>query len=260
MDALLTPRLSVVIPAYNEAARLERTLAATALFLDRRGETYELLLVDDGSRDNTADVAREWAANRSNVVVLDGALNRGKGHAVRRGIAQARGARVLFMDADLATPIGEIEKLEAALGLRGAVIAIGSRQGRDSDVFVHQPWWRESAGRAFNKVVQLLATPGIHDTQCGFKLFENDAAHAVFSRCTLDGFGFDMEALFIARRLGFPIAEVPVRWAHQEGSATLGTKAAWLKSGLGMLADLLRIRWTHRAVRSLHAAPVPRRA
>jgi dolichyl-phosphate beta-glucosyltransferase len=236
--------LSIVIPAFNESRRLPRTLAATRAYLDSRGLCAEILVVDDGSGDDTAAIAGATAG----VTALRCPQNRGKGYAVRTGVLRATGARVLFMDADLATPIEEIEHLEAALDA-GAPIAIGSRPLRESQLLVRQPLVRELAGRAFNRVVQALATPGIHDTQCGFKLFTHAAAQAVFARCTLDGFGFDVEALLIARRLGLRIAEVPVRWAHQEGAAAFATGAAYLRHGLIMLVDLVRIRWRHRAVR-----------
>lgn len=248
--------LSVVVPAYNEAARLTRTLNATADFLDGRGAHYEILVVDDGSSDSTLAVARDWAAKRSpgmgtlQILHYDG--NCGKGYAVRYGILRAQGNQVLFMDADLATPIGEIVKLEAAIGQKqeGTQVsfAIGSRDVKSSQLLVRQPFYREAAGRLFNKIVQTLATPGIHDTQCGFKLLTREAARDIFSRCTLDGFSFDVEALYIARRLGYAIAEVPVRWAHQEGAAAFATKGAYLRHGLRMIRDLIRIRSTHRSL------------
>lgn len=249
--------LSVVIPAYNESARLRRTLEATADYLDRRGAPYELVLVDDGSRDDTRAVAEAWAASRvrtnGSLRILRYEANRGKGYAVRYGILRASGAQILFMDADLATPIEEIEKLEAALcsaaAPRRVQYAIGSRDVKGSQLVVHQPWYREMAGRTFNKAVQLLATPGIHDTQCGFKLLTRTAAHDIFSRCTLDGFSFDVEAIYVARRLGYHIAEVPVRWMHQEGAAAFASKKAYLRQGLHMVADLVRIRRAHRGLR-----------
>ena len=267
------PALSVVIPAYNEASRLVPTLEATARFLDARGDDYEIMVVDDGSSDDTSGVVRAWAASRGPrhaVRVLRYEPNQGKGYAVRYGVLRAAGRRILFMDADLATPIEEIETLEARLDASAAdgvvaspCIAIGSRPLRESRLLVRQPWYRELAGRAFNHVVQLLATPGIHDTQCGFKLFTREAALEVFGRCVLPGFSFDVELLFLARRLGFVVAEVPVRWAHVAGSATLDAKGAYLRSGLRMLRDVLRLRWIHRAVRPLGSAacrPAPRRA
>ena len=255
----LTPLvLSVVVPAYNEAARLTRTLRASTIYLEtrrqNRGDDWELLIVDDGSHDETVRVARNWADAQtetigSRVRVLRYEQNRGKGYAVRFGILQAseKSTHVLFMDADLATPIEEIEKLLDALTPQTPV-AIGSRPLADSELLVRQPLWRETLGRAFNQAVQLAATPGIKDTQCGFKLMTRDAARAIFSRCVLNGFSFDVEMLFVARKLGFGIAEVPVRWAHQEGAAAFATKGAYLRHGIKMVADLFRIRWAHRAV------------
>ena len=249
----------MVVPAYNEAARIVRTLEATARYLDGRGDAYEILVVDDGSKDDTTGVVSAWANGRENIRALRYAVNRGKGHAVRYGVLRAEGHRILVMDADLATPIEEIEKLEAALQAGTVPIAIGSRPLRESQLLVRQPWYREMLGRGFNTVVQALATPGIHDTQCGFKLFTAEVARQVFERCVLDGFSFDVEVLYLARRLGHGIAEVPVRWAHQEGASAFPTKAAYIRHGLRMVRDVARIRWIHRAVQPL-TAPSPRQA
>ena len=249
----------MVIPAYNEATRLTRTLRATVDYLRARGLAFEVLVVDDGSADATASIAQAWARENGLEDVVRGYRyepNRGKGHAVRYGVLRAHGARVLFMDADLATPIEELEKLEAALDpAAGVVYAIGSRPLKESQLLVRQPWYRELLGRSFNVVVRLLAAPGIYDTQCGFKLLTHDAAQAIFSRCELDGFSFDVEAIFVARRLGFTVVEVPVRWAHQEGTAAFASKWAYLKAGLRMLNDVRRIRWIHRGLRPYSAAP-----
>ncbi|MFN7016101.1 MAG: dolichyl-phosphate beta-glucosyltransferase [Fimbriimonadales bacterium] len=232
----IAPRLSVVIPAYNEETRIERTLQRIVEYLNGRGETYEILVVSDGSTDATESLVQRFAATHPQVQLLAYQPNRGKGYAVRYGILRARGERVLFSDADLATPIEELEKLEPYLD-RGYSIAIGSRPLRESQLVVRQPFYREIAGRLFNKVVQLLAVRGIHDTQCGFKLFTRKAAYDIFSRCRLDGFSFDFESLFYAQRLGYPIAEVPIRWMHQEGS-----KVRLLRDGLRMLRDLVCLR------------------
>jgi dolichyl-phosphate beta-glucosyltransferase len=232
------PRLSVVIPAYNEASRIERTLERVVEYLNARGEPYEILVVSDGSDDDTETIVQRFAQRAPQVRLLAYQPNRGKGYAVRYGMLRARGERILFSDADLATPIEELEKLEPYLA-RGYAIAIGSRPLRESQLVVRQPLYREMAGRAFNKVVQLLAVRGIHDTQCGFKLFTREVAQAVFSRCRLDGFSFDFEALFYARQLGYAIAEVPIRWMHQEGS-----KVRLLRDGLRMLRDLIWLRLT----------------
>lgn len=215
--------------------------------------------MDDGSGDNTPEIVTAWArANGASafVRVLSYEANRGKGYAVRHGILRASGERILFMDADLATPIEEIAKLEAAMEADPDTIiyAIGSRDIRGNDLLVRQPWYREKLGRLFNNVVQLLATPGIVDTQCGFKLLPREAARSLFSRCTLDGFSFDVEAIFVARRLGYRVVEVPVRWAHQEGAAAFTSKGKYLLHGLKMIADLMKIRWTHRGLRPMKAS------
>ena len=259
--------LSVVIPAYKEASRIVRTLAGATEYLDTHGASYEILVVDDGSPDDTAQVVTDWATTHNaenHVRVLRYDANRGKGYAVRHGVLRAAGERILFMDADLATPMSELKKLEAVMNAAPdgeTVYAIGSRDIRGKDLLVRQPWYREKLGRVFNIVVKLLATPGIVDTQCGFKLVGRDAGRAIFSRCTLDGFSFDVEAIFLARRLGYKVAEVPVRWAHQEGAAAFTSKGKYLLHGLRMIGELLRIRWAHRGLRPsravLQTAPPP---
>ncbi len=235
--------VSVIIPAYNEAARLPLTLEATAACFAARAEAFELLVVDDGSADQTAQVVEEFAAAHPeySVQCLSYGGNRGKGYAVRYGMLRASGKRRLFCDADLATPAEEYDVVRAAMDAEKAQIGIGSRPLKASNLLVHQPWYREQMGRGFNAAVQLLAVPGIKDTQCGFKVFTAEAADAVFSKCRVDGFAFDSEALFVARRLGYTIAEVPIRWSHMDGS-----KVSMVRDGLRMLADLSRIRWMHR--------------
>ena len=242
--------VSVIIPAFNEAARLPLTLAATASYFAARGEAFEILVIDDGSTDATAAVAAEFAARHPEVSLhcLSYGGNRGKGYAVRYGMLRAGGELRLFCDADLSTPAEEYEVVLSAMTAQGAQIGIGSRPLRASHLLVHQPWYREQLGRGFNAAVQLLAVPGIKDTQCGFKVFTAEAAQAVFSRCRVDGFAFDSEALFVARRLGYSIAEVPIRWSHKDGS-----KVSMVRDGFKMLRDLSRIRWMHRRLKD--AAP-----
>ncbi|NUL82168.1 MAG: glycosyltransferase family 2 protein [Armatimonadetes bacterium] len=230
--------LSVVIPAYNEEARIARTLDRVLEYFDGRGDSYEVLVVSDGSTDATNSICERFAQAHPSVKLLAYEPNRGKGYAVRYGILRAGGARILFCDADLATPIEEIEKLEPYLN-EGWSIAIGSRPLKDSELVVRQPFLREMLGRMFNKAVQMLAVKGIHDTQCGFKLFESAAAKEVFSRCRLNGFSFDFEALYTARLLGFKIAEVPIRWMHQPGS-----KVVPIRDGPKMIRDLIWLRAT----------------
>jgi dolichyl-phosphate beta-glucosyltransferase len=224
--------LSVVIPAYNEARRLPATLARLRQHLAARGRACEILVVDDGSSDGTAEVA---GATGEAVRVLRHEPNRGKGFAVRRGMLAATGERRLMTDADLSTPIEELAKLEAEID-RGFDVAIGSRAVAGARIEVHQPAYRETMGRAFNVLVQALLLPGLHDTQCGFKLFTAGAAAAAFSASRLDGFSFDVEALYVARLRGLRIAEVPVVWRNDDATRVS------LGGGGAAFLDLFRIR------------------
>jgi dolichyl-phosphate beta-glucosyltransferase len=223
--------LSVVVPAYNERARLPPTLHKIGTFL--AGRPHEIVVVDDGSTDDTAGAVRE--AGIAGLVLLRNEGNRGKGYSVRRGMLAARGARRLMTDADLSTPIEELPRLEHALE-GGVQIAIGSRALAGARIEVRQPWYRENMGRLFNLFVRALAVPGVRDTQCGFKLFSAAAADTVFSAARLDGFSFDVEALYIARQLGYRIAEVPVSWRN-DAATRVG-----LLGGFQAFPDLLRIR------------------
>jgi dolichyl-phosphate beta-glucosyltransferase len=232
-------RLSVVVPAYNEATRIERTLDRTVEYLNGRGERWEIVVADDGSRDETPAIVQRYIRSHGDSAVRLVALpeNRGKGAALRAGVAATLGARVLLMDADLATPIEELESLGRALD-EGYKIATGSRAVATSNVTRPQSAWRVLLGRAGNLWIRSLAVPGVHDTQCGFKLFDGDIARTLFARCREDRFGIDIEVLCLARRkLGLPIAEVGVRWEHQEGS-----KVRW-KDYLDVLVQVPRIVW-----------------
>ncbi len=224
------PDLSVVIPAYNEERRLPPTLEKVRAYLGKGTLTHEIVVVDDGSRDGTSDVAR---AHGATVVRNDG--NRGKGYAARRGMLLAQGRRRLMTDADLSTPIEDLPRLMAAID-GGYDVAIASRALPGSNVEVRQSAYREAMGRMFNLCVRVLAVPGLHDTQCGFKLFSAEAAEASFAPLQLDGFSFDVEALFVARRRGYRIAEVPVTWRNDEA-----TRVGPL-NGLRAFLDLGRIR------------------
>lgn len=232
--------LSIIIPAYNEADRLGGTLERIMAWLRQRQRDHtELLVVDDGSSDATIALAEEVLASWPQARVLSNGSNRGKGYTVRHGVLAARGQMILFSDADLSTPIEELLKLEASLG--HAEIAIGSRATAGAEILKHQPAYRELLGRAFNLAVQAMALGGISDSQCGFKLFRRGAARAVFSRSVIDGFAFDVEVLFVARRLGFRVAEVPVVWINDEAS-----RVSPLRDGMIMLADVAKIRSLHR--------------
>jgi dolichyl-phosphate beta-glucosyltransferase len=217
-----------VIPAYNEGRRLPPTLEKVQRYL--AGRPHEIVVVDDGSRDDTA--ARAEAAG---VTVLRNEGNRGKGYSVRRGMLHARGDRRLMTDADLSTPIEELDRLLSLVD-EGYDVVIGSRALPGANIEVRQPWYRENMGRLFNLCVRLVALPGLQDTQCGFKLFTAEAAEKAFRPARLDGFSFDVEALFVARRQGCRIAEVPVTWRNDEA-----TRVDTVKGALAFL-DLARIR------------------
>lgn len=216
---LFNRSLSIIVPAYNERARLPDTLRRIEeYFLRSQWDFHEIIVVDDGSEDGTAEAAERFAAENRNIRVLRNPGNRGKGYSVRHGMTEARGEWRLFSDADLSAPIEELDKLWCALEKRGAAIAIGSRALDRSLIGVHQPGFRESAGKVFNAVMRVVAGLPFADTQCGFKIFSAAAAEGIFPRQTIERFGFDVEILFIARRLGFKTIEVPVRWNHVDGS------------------------------------------
>jgi dolichyl-phosphate beta-glucosyltransferase len=231
-----TVDLEVVIPAYNEQDRIGRTLERINEYYGEQSYTWRCTVVSDGSTDKTNEIVNAFSASHPSFQLEAYTKNRGKGYAVRLGMLRANAKRVLFCDADLATPQEETEKLWRAMD-DGNDVAIGSRPLKESNLEVHQPPLREFLGRMFNRAVQLLATKGIDDTQCGFKMFTHAACQEVFSRCKLDGFSFDFEALMIARDLDYKIAEVPIRWSHQEGS-----KVSILRDGPRMLRDLVKLR------------------
>ena len=201
MEAEASPELSIVIPCFNEELRLPRTIELIEQYLARVGTSYELILVDDGSSDGTREIM-DAAAERNRSVRLEALpQNRGKGRALAEGVAAARGAEILVTDADLSTPIEEIDKLRSELR-RGAGVAIASRALKGSRVEISQPAYRVLMGKAFNLLVQAVLLPGIWDTQCGFKLFRAGVAHEVFAGLTTDGFGYDPEVLYRAKKRG----------------------------------------------------------
>lgn len=233
-------RLTVVVPAYNEASRIDASLTRILEYLNASPSSSELIVVVDGSTDDTLRRAEAAQPGRVSLRVIHSHVNHGKGFAVRQGMLAARGRYVLFSDTDLSTPIEEAGRLVTAIE-EGADVAIGSRSLAGSDVRVRQPLWRESMGRAFNWFVQRLALPGIIDSQCGFKCFRREAARRLFERQRLDGFAFDVEVLYLARVFGYRIVEVPVVWIDEPNS-----KVHPVRDSAQMLLDLARIRWRIR--------------
>ncbi len=230
------PDLSVVVPAYNEAARLPAALAVVVPWLEENRPSFELILVDDGSTDGTLGCMRHWAECHSRIRIVAQARNRGKGRALAEGVKVSLGRRVLVSDTDFSTPITDLPKLEEALDA-GADVAIGSRAVPGSMIEVRQPVYRVLGGRALNFFIQALALPGIHDSQCGFKLFGGDLARDVFGRLRIDGFAYDVEVLWRARQTGCRVVEVPVRWAHKEDS-----RVSPFRHSVQILADIVQMR------------------
>ena len=238
------PRWSVVIPAFNEARRLPPYLADVVAFFEGRGEAYEVLVIDDGSTDGTLAAAERAVRGHASVRARRLEPNRGKGAAVRHGMLAAAGAYRLFADADGATPIAELKRLEPAL-LAGADLVIGSRVLPDPSVSVSAKLHRVAAGRVFSWLVARLGLPTVADSQCGFKAFTGPVADDLFRRVRTDGFGFDVELLLLAQASGYRMVEVPVNWTDQAGS-----KVGVLKDGPGMLWQILVARGRLRKERT----------
>ena len=229
------PLLSVVIPAYNEADRLPATLERVASYLRAEVGAFEIVVVDDGSQDATAESARACLAEEPGGRVLSLPENRGKGAACRRGVLAARGDRILICDADLSTPIEEERRLRAPLAA-GADVVIGSRAHPEARIEVRQARLREAAGRGLNRIMRWLGLTQFRDTQCGFKLFRREAAHALFAESRIDGFLFDVEVLMLAKRRDLEIVEVPVEWHNDPDS-----RVHVLRGLPGIAWQLLRI-------------------
>jgi dolichyl-phosphate beta-glucosyltransferase len=234
-----SPALSVVIPAYNEERRLRPTLERVVEYLAARGDAFEVLVVDDGSTDQTAAEALSFADRGVRVLALG--HNQGKGAALRSGVLESRGDMVLLCDADLSTPIEDIAKLEPHLGT--AALVLGSRSVADSDVARHQPFYRELMGKVFNLLIRLGGVGGIHDTQCGFKLVRGDVGRELFERMVTPGFAFDVELVWLARFFGHGVAEVGVTWRDAPGSSV----NVWLDPPK-MLLEIARFRFKHRGL------------
>jgi glycosyltransferase involved in cell wall biosynthesis len=250
------PKYSIVIPAFNESARIPATLQSVVACIRERGWDAEVIVVNDGSRDATAEVVQNFAVHSPEVRLIQNPGNRGKGYSVRNGLLRARGEVVMFTDADLSAPIEEAERLFAAIAA-GADIVIGSRwleKGRQTH---RQPLYRQFFGRCFNAVIRLVMGLQFADTQCGFKAFTRAAAQTVFQLQTIERWGFDPEILFIALKRGYRIQEVPVSWGHDERS-----RMSYLKDGMKMLEEIAVIRWNAllgrygKQVEHIHRVPL----
>jgi len=232
------PRHSIVIPAYNESERLGPTLDRVLAFVRQQVQKAEIVVVNDGSTDQTADIVRNYAEQSGGIIrLLENSENRGKGYSVRNGVLHSAGDIVLFTDADLSAPIEEADKLIDALN-RGADIAIGSRWARSELQTQRQSLARQVLGRIFNGLLRVLLGLEFKDTQCGFKAFRRTAARTLFPLQRIEGWGFDPEILFLAKKSGFKVAEVPVVWGHDTR-----TRIKPFKDGWRMVAEMLRIRW-----------------
>jgi glycosyltransferase involved in cell wall biosynthesis len=236
------PQLSIVIPAYNESARIEATLDRVMACVDAQGWDAEVLVVDDGSTDDTAEIVQQWMGRYERLHLIKNNGNRGKGYSVRNGLLQAAGDVVMFTDADLSAPMEEADFLLAAIA-DGADVAIGSRWMDRKRQTIHQPLYRQFFGRCFNAVTRLIMGLPYRDTQCGFKAFRREAAQVIFRLQRIERWGFDPEILFIARKLKYTIREVSVTWGHDERS-----RMSYLKDGFKMLQDMAVIRknWVAR--------------
>lgn len=233
MPALST--ISIVIPAFNEARRLPGTLEKILAFTASRPEVAEVIVVDDGSRDDTARVAAEFASRSPLVRSISYPANRGKGHAIRQGVLASTGDLVLISDADLSTPVSELDVLRDAIASHD--VAIGSRALDPSRVRLRQALYRQWMGKTFNRIMRAITGLPFHDTQCGFKLFRGEVARAIFRDARIDRFAYDVEALMIARRLGATIVEVPVLWFNSPDS-----RVHVIRDSARMLFDVIRIR------------------
>lgn len=227
--------LSVVIPAYNEAERLPRTLKDVLGYLHQQTYTWEVAVVDDGSRDRTADIVREHAVVEPRVKLFQYGRNRGKGYAVRYGMTHAQGAFRLFMDADNSTTIDHVEQFWPIFE-QGYGAVIGSRDVAGTQIAVHQPKWKEWLGDLGNLWIQMWAVPGVKDTQAGFKVFRGAVTNEVFPYLTIDRWGFDVEALAVTRLRGYAISEQPIRWANDPNSKVSA------KAYLDVLKEVVQVR------------------
>ncbi len=232
--------LSVIIPAYNEEARVGRTLRHINSYLSERYPKFEIIVVDDGSADGTAEVAADFSKGSANVRLIKNDTNRGKGYSVRKGVLASSGGVVVFSDADESVPISELPKFIDAIE-KGADVAIASRELSTSDIIKKQAAWRRTMGRVFNLFVRMAAFGGIPDTQCGFKCFKRDAALDLFREQRLEGFAFDVEILYLARLKRYRVEQIGVQWINSPNS-----RVGPIRDSMDMLRELFRIRRLHR--------------
>jgi len=230
------PFISIVIPAFNEEKRILPTLELVDNYLSRQDYKSEIIVVDDGSSDNTVDIVKAFIQDNKSINILLNGKNRGKGFSVKNGILSAKGEYIFFTDADLSTPIEEIEKCLPFLKQENDIV-IGSRGLVDSEIVVHQPWYRELMGKTFNVFVSSILMKGITDTQCGFKGFKKETVKPIFDNCLVEGFSFDVEIIYLAKKNGFIIKEIPVKWTNSELS-----KVSPLKHSIQMFVDLIKIK------------------
>jgi glycosyltransferase involved in cell wall biosynthesis len=249
------PTYSIVIPAFNESRRIPATLEEVIACIRAKQWSAEVVVVNDGSRDATAELVRQFAKSAPEVRMLENPGNRGKGYSVRNGLLHSLGEVVMFTDADLSSPMQEAQRLFDAIA-QGADIAIGSRWMEQSRQTIRQPLYRRFFGRCFNAVTKAVMGMPFADTQCGFKAFTRKSAQACFQLQTIERWGFDPEILFIAMKRGFNIKEVPVSWAHDER-----TQISYLRDGARMLQDLAQVRWNamlgryNKPIEHIHRQP-----
>lgn len=230
-------QVSVVIPAYNESANIERSLSAILYYLNHKNYDFEVIVVNDGSKDDTLELAKKFLPE---IKIIENPGNKGKGYTVKNGMLNANKENILFLDADLATPIEEIEK--ALKYIDDYPIVIGSRNLKDSVILTAQPFYRQLMGKTFALLARVIAGIKVKDSQCGFKMMKREAAQKIFPKITINGWCFDVELLFLAQLKNYKIKEIPVRWI--DNAAT--TKIKPFKSSLEMLRDLLKVRSNYR--------------
>lgn len=232
--------ISIVIPAYNEESRIVPTIEKVIEFVkDKRHLNFEILVVDDGSQDATCAVVQRYASSHPGLKLLRNEKNEGKGNTVKKGVLAAKGKMIFFTDADLSTPIEELDRFQEEIG--PADIVIGSRAIKRENIMIHEPFHREVLGRIFCWFVRVFCVPGFIDTQCGAKMFTNEAARKIFPLVKITRFAFDVEVLYLAHLFHYKVKELPVKWYY-----SANTRVRTFQDGPKMLLDVLQIRWSHR--------------